>query len=304
MRIWTDKITNNTYLIKMLKFFLFLFAVSGMLTEALAIERRYIASLEESLWEMTVTTPIYCEMTHVIPNFGKAVFSRAAGRKLQLRLITQQRFAKGVAVEFLSESPDWKPIGSKFSLANLKTSGGETIVEVPESAARFAYLELHDGFHQGFYFPESKNLYDSMVVMMSTVRFRSAEPDFEQCVRGLYLENFEEVKFARIHFDHDEEFPRIDEEDHAFTRMLDYLMVDPSIREVVISGHADHTGSLCYNDSLSARRAWYVYDLLLGQGVDPKLLRVDFFGERKPLRPGKSVSDLAANRRVSVELRR
>jgi outer membrane protein OmpA-like peptidoglycan-associated protein len=38
-------------------------------------------------------------------------------------------------------------------------------------------------------------------------------------------------------------------------------------------------------------------------GVDPDFLRVDYYGESKPDKKGTSKRDLAANRRVTVELR-
>lgn len=123
-----------------------------------------------------------------------------------------------------------------------------------------------------------------MIVSMSTVRFRSIEPEFEQCLSGLHHKNFDDIKVAAIHFDHDDEFPRIEEEDTALKPMLDYLQVDNSISKIVVSGHADLNGAECYNDTLSARRAWYVYDMLVVSGIDPGLIRVDFFGENKPLK--------------------
>jgi len=84
--------------------------------------------------------------------------------------------------------------------------------------------------------------------------------------------------------------------------LLDYLQVDNAISKIVISGHTDLNGAECYNDTLSARRAWYVYDMLIDSGIDPKLLRVDFFGENKPLQKGTTETALAANRRVGVRL--
>ena len=281
-----------------------LVVLSGFVSVSSAIERRYIAPMENSKWTMSSSTPLHCEMEHVIPYFGKAIFSREAGRKLRLKLITDQRFSQGIDVELVSESPNWKSSNGSLKLAGLKTSGQGTMLDVPDRAAKFAYLELHQGFQPGFYFAENKNLYDSMTVLMSTVRFRDAVPAFEQCVAGLYHKNYDDVKSARIHFEHDEEFPLIEEERTAFNEMLDYLKLDSSIKEIVISGHADHSGSTCYNDTLSSRRAWYTYDLLVQLGVDPNFLRVDDSGELNPIKRGKTKNDLAVNRRVTVEFRR
>lgn len=276
-----------------------LFIVSMNLS---AMERKYLAPMVESKWQMTSDTALHCEMEHVIPRFGKAVFYQSAGRELQLKLISHQRFKSGIEVDFRSESPHWKPVSAQMQMASLSTLDSDVLLEVDSKTAKYAYLELHDGFHPGFYFAPNKDLVDPTIVMMSTVRFRSIEPQFEQCVSNLYFENYDDVRVSSIHFDHDEEFPILEEEETALQRMFDYLQVDPSIREVVVSGHADKTGAICYNDTLSARRAWYVYDLLVSKGIDPRMITMDYFGERRPLVKGTSDAALAANRRVTVEL--
>ena len=92
------------------------------------------------------------------------------------------------------------------------------------------------------------------------------------------------------------------EEDQALAKILDYLKVDQSVKKLIISGHADFKGSECYNETLSARRAWYVYDYLVQSGIDPKMLSVEFFGESQPLDAGRDDQARAVNRRVSVTM--
>jgi len=287
----------------MLKRTILLFSLLAIFVAAHGMERKYLAPMEESFWRMTIASPLHCEMEHEIPRFGKAVFSRSAGRDLQLKLITHQRFSGGIAVEFLSESPHWKPVETQLKMASLATSDNDVLLDVGTSTAKYAYLELHDGFHPGFHFAPSKSLIDPTIVMMSTVRFRSVEPEFENCMNNLYFESFEDARISSIHFDHDDEFPREDEEDTALLGMIDFLKVDKAVKEIIVSGHADMNGAICYNDTLSERRALYVYDMLVDYGIDPKMITLDYFGERRPLVKGKSESALAANRRVTVELR-
>ena len=89
----------------------------------------------------------------------------------------------------------------------------------------------------------------------------------------------------------------------AFKKMFDYLAVDDSISDILITGHTDRTGNACYNKGLSKRRALYVYDLLIALGIDAARLRLDYLGEPKQAKNGNKISR-AANRRVTVELRR
>jgi hypothetical protein len=281
-----------------------LIGLTGFVSQSSAIERRYEAPMEESRWTITSASRLSCEMEHIIPNFGKAIFSREAGRKLHLKLVTEQSFRDGLDVELVSQSPNWKSSNKPIKLASLETSGQDILLNIPGRPAKLAYLELHGGFELGFFFAENVNLYDSMTVLMSTVRFRDVESSFEQCVNDLYPHHYDDVKFAEIHFGNDEEFPLMADEKTAFIELLGYLAVDKSIKEIIISGYADQSGSICYNEALTSRRAWYVHDLLVQLGVDPNFLRVDYFGESKPHKNGKTKVDLAANRRVSVELRR
>ena len=269
-----------------------------------AMERKYLAPMEDSFWKMTVATPLHCEMEHEIPRFGKAVFYQSAGRRLQLKLVTHQYFKSGIEVNFLSESPHWKPVSTEFKLASLSTRESNVLLDVGSRTAKHAYLELQDGFRPGFYFAPNADLVDPTVVMMSTVRFRSVGPEFEQCIGNLYHENFDDIRLSRVHFDHDDEFPIPSDEEAVMGRLLDYLEIDKSITEVVVSGHADETGAICYNDTLSEKRALYVYDLLVSEGVDPRIIAMDFFGESRPLVKGKTRQELGPNRRVTIELRR
>jgi outer membrane protein OmpA-like peptidoglycan-associated protein len=127
---------------------------------------------------------------------------------------------------------------------------------------------------------------------------------FNRCVGQLYERNFDDVRLSSIHFEPDNEFASIRQEETAFTRMLEYLKVDNAVSEIVVTGHADNTGLACYNEGLSERRAWYVYDLLVARGIDTSLLRVSYAGESEPVSKGSSNKSRAANRRVTVELRR
>ena len=152
----------------------------------------------------------------------------------------------------------------------------------------------------GFLFYEDAPL----IASLSTVRFGESEAAFSRCVGKLHQRNFQDVRISSIHFEPDHEFASLREERGAFVDMLDYLEVDDSVSEIVVTGHTDNTGLACYNEGLSERRAWYVYDLLITLGIEADLLRVEYAGEFDPAFRGSGTKALAANRRVTVELRR
>lgn len=267
---------------------------------AQATERRYLASMDESRWILTDSSNLICRMEHPIPRFGKVIFTQEAGRGLQLELRSSHAFAKGVNVELRSETASWNARQTRAVLGRFETGGGRSLFRIPGSVAEKAFYELRRGLQPGFLFYTD----DPLIASLSTVRFGEAEAEFTLCTGQLYERNFDDVRISSIHFEPDHEFASIREEERAFTRMLDYLQVDPGIAEVVVTGHTDNTGLACYNEGLSERRAWYVYDLLIASGVDAGLLRVEYAGESEPASRGKSKKALAANRRVTVELRR
>jgi len=73
--------------------------------------------------------------------------------------------------------------------------------------------------------------------------------------------------------------------------------------EVYIVGHTDLVGKEAYNIELSSRRAHYVRDLLVTNGIKPNSLFVTFYGKSRPLVPTKDEVPEPRNRRVEVIVR-
>ena len=286
-------------MMKFIKSLLFILVLS-LCANAQALEHRYLATMDTSNWTLTQNSVISCQIEHQIPRFGSAIFTQEAGRGLRLELKTQHKFVKGINVELRSEANTWNASKTRAVLARFETSGRKQMFKIPTAVAEQIYYELREGYQPGFLFYDEHPL----IASLSTVRFGEVESEFEQCVAQLYDDNFEDVRVSSIHFEPDNEFASLREEGSAFTRMFNYLQIDNAISEIVVTGHTDNTGLACYNDGLSERRAWYVYDLLIARGIDSKLLRVDYAGEQRPVYRSSKKKALAANRRVTVELRR
>lgn len=71
---------------------------------------------------------------------------------------------------------------------------------------------------------------------------------------------------------------------------------------LVLSGHADKTGSEGYNIALSRNRAANVKAYLISQGVSAERIRIEYFGSSKPVDSNDTMEGRAKNRRVDVEL--
>jgi outer membrane protein OmpA-like peptidoglycan-associated protein len=82
-------------------------------------------------------------------------------------------------------------------------------------------------------------------------------------------------------------------------RIADFLERQPQ-SELIVEGHTDDQGDTAYNLALSERRARAVADHLIAQGVAPDRMRVDGFGESRPIAPNDTPAGRQQNRRVEV----
>jgi OmpA-OmpF porin, OOP family len=80
------------------------------------------------------------------------------------------------------------------------------------------------------------------------------------------------------------------------------LKESPDAKRVLrVVGHADETGGLSYNDSLSEKRAQVVADWLVDNGTKNTAFVVEGRGKREPIVPRGSPKELQRlNRRVEV----
>ncbi len=70
--------------------------------------------------------------------------------------------------------------------------------------------------------------------------------------------------------------------------------------EIYVVGHTDLVGTESYNIDLSSRRARYIRDLLVSNGIKPATFYVSYYGKARPLVPTRDEVPEPRNRRVEV----
>ncbi len=73
--------------------------------------------------------------------------------------------------------------------------------------------------------------------------------------------------------------------------------------EVYVVGHTDLVGTEAYNTGLSSKRARYVRNLFVSNGIKPDAFFVSYYGKSRPLVPTKNDAPEPRNRRVEVLVR-
>lgn len=74
-------------------------------------------------------------------------------------------------------------------------------------------------------------------------------------------------------------------------------------KDIVVIGHTDRTGKKDYNMALSIKRAVFIRDLLIKNGVDPSVIETISHGEGNPLIQTPDNQAEPKNRRVEVVIR-
>jgi hypothetical protein len=75
---------------------------------------------------------------------------------------------------------------------------------------------------------------------------------------------------------------------------------DSDFRQITIIGHTDADGSDSYNMTLSENRTKTVLNYFLSKGISMDKIKIQFFGEKKPISKNDNDLDKQQNRRVEI----
>ncbi len=104
-----------------------------------------------------------------------------------------------------------------------------------------------------------------------------------------------------IYFDHDRS--DIQPSYRTLLENVSTAMTNKPLLSIVLSGHADSTGTEEYNNALSLKRANVVKGYLLKNStISPERIAVKAYGESMPTASNDTEEDRALNRRVEFDV--
>lgn len=278
--------------------------VSSSLAPVSAAVRQYSATQDNSHWDMQQTTRLQCQLTHNIPRFGKAVFTRYAGKeKLMEFELDMLRLPSGYSVaEVKSIPPMWKPGISEKTLTQMKLLK-QFDGTISDDDAWTLLSELEKGFVPTFYYQDFHSKFDQIAVGISSVNFPLAYDEFLQCSDNLLPYNFEDIALTVLNYQtNSDQLTKASQE--RLKQLAEYLKHDPNIDEVNIDAFTDSYGGRSLNYQLSKRRAEKVKAFLLAQGVDESRFTVTGYGEKRHIASNQTELGRAKNRRVVIRMAR
>jgi len=109
------------------------------------------------------------------------------------------------------------------------------------------------------------------------------------------------ITIPSVYFDTDKDFV-IPQSIPVLLDVVQILKDNPWVKEVRVEGNADWRASNTYNYKLALRRAQYVYNFLVRNGVDKDRIFTVSFGEGSPAYSNATKEGMSRNRRVEFHI--
>ncbi|MCG9781140.1 OmpA family protein [Vibrio brasiliensis] len=287
-----------------------LFATSLVLSltafsaQAYALDKQYVAKPQQSTWQMVANTPLECRLVHPIPNYGDAVFSSHASKKINLDFELKMKRPMGQTrdVSLVSMPPAWRPGEGADRITNIRFFqqfdgyvGGQTAWNI--------LGELEKGRYPTFSYQEWRSRDERIEVALSSVLFQRSYNVFSDCIANLLPYSFEDIAFTILHYDRTSvELNK--QSQKRLAQIAEYIRHNQDIDLVLVSTYTDAEDSKSASQSLSERRAEVLQEYFKSLGLPEDRIRVQGYGKRRPIDDNASPIGKDRNRRVVISLGR
>nr|WP_162063277.1 OmpA family protein [Vibrio taketomensis] len=269
-----------------------------------AMGKHYGASPTQSQWQMTSNTPLQCQLVHPIPNFGEAVFTSNASKKINLDFELKMKRPMGETrdVSLVSMPPAWRPGDSANRMTNIRFFkqfdgyiGGQTAWSI--------LSELEKGRYPTFSYQEWQSSDERVEVALSSVLFQPKYNVFSDCIANLLPYNFEDISFTILHYDRSSvQLNKASQK--RLAQIAEYIRYNQDIDLVLVSTYSGSEDSKSTSQALSEQRADVLRDYFKSIGLPEDRIQVQGYGKRRPIADNASPLGKDKNRRVVISLGR
>ncbi|AMF94972.1 OmpA family protein [Vibrio fluvialis] len=272
---------------------------------AAAMEKRYVATPQQSSWQMAINTPLECQLVHPIPNYGDAVFTSHASKKINLDFELKMRRPMGDTrnVSLVSMPPAWRPGESADRITNIQFFkqfdgyiGGQT--------AWALLSELEKGRYPTFSYQDWQSRDQRIEVALSSVLFQPQYNAFSDCVSNLLPYSFEDISFTILHYDRGDSVELNKASQKRLAQIAEYIRYNSDIDLVLVATYTDATDGKNESQSLSEKRAESLQKYFESLGLPADRIQVQGYGKRRPIADNASPIGKDKNRRVVISLGR
>ncbi|MEZ8102282.1 flagellar protein MotY [Vibrio bivalvicida] len=279
-------------------------AMTAFTPNVFALEKHYVAKPQQSMWQMVANTPLECRLVHPIPNYGDAVFSSYASKKINLDFELKMKRSMGQTrdVSLISMPPVWRPGDSADRLTTIRFFqqfdgyvGGQTAWNI--------LGELEKGRYPTFSYQEWRSRNQRVEVALSSVLFQQSYNVFSDCIANLLPYSFEDIAFTILHYDRTSvELNK--QSQKRLAQIAEYIKHNQDIDLVLVSTYTDADDGKSVSQSLSERRAEVLEEYFKSLGLPEDRIQVRGYGRRRPVDDNASPIGKDRNRRVVISLGR
>ena len=272
---------------------------------ASALEKRYVATPQQSTWQMVANTPLECRLVHPIPNYGDAEFSARASKKMNLDFELKMRRPMGDTrnVSLVSMPPAWRPGESADRITNIqffKQFDGY----IGGQSAWTLLSELEKGRYPTFSYQDWQSHDQRIEVALSSVLFQAQYNVFSDCIANLLPYSFEDISFTILHYDRGNSVDLNKASQKRLEQIAEYIRYNKDIDLVLVAAYTDSADSKNESQSLSEKRSERLRNYFKSLGLPEDRIQVQGFGKRRPIADNESPIGKDKNRRVVISLGR
>lgn len=283
-------------------FILIIVLVTGFSPASDANRRAYVASLDNSVWQLSQDSRLACSLEHEIPNYGTAIFSSAASKKSNMAFeLDLMRLPADYSLALVeSVPPQWRPGVRSTAITQMqwrKQFNGD----VDDKSAWIMLTELEKGHFPTLYYADWHNKNDRVSVALAATNFRPAYYDFLNCVDSLLPYGFEDLEYTVLNFEKNStELDRASKS--KLSQIKEYLKHDNQIDKISVKAYSSSWGGRYTNLKVSQRRAAEIKALFVEFGIPGDRISVEGFGEKRHVASNETILGRAENRRVVIEM--
>ncbi|WP_375732253.1 flagellar protein MotY [Vibrio ponticus] len=269
-----------------------------------AMDKFYAASPTQSQWQMVVNTPLQCQLVHPIPNYGDAVFTSNASKKINLDFELKMKRPMGETrdVSLVSMPPAWRPGDGADRMTSIRFFkqfdgyvGGQTAWSI--------LSELEKGRSPTFSYREWQSNNQRVEVALSSVLFQQKYNVFSDCLANLLPYSFEDIAFTILHYDRSSvQLNKASQK--RLSQIAEYIRYNQDVDLVLVSTYTGSEDSKSESQALSEQRADVMRDYFKSIGLPEDRIQVQGYGKRRPIADNSTPLGKDRNRRVVISLGR
>lgn len=258
----------------------------------------YLAPKKDSPWQFSGNR-LLCQLKLNIENYGAVDFSKAAGKGAAFRLSSIFLESSEPDAKVWLMPPNWRTDLGPQLLDESFIRNQRINLQLPDIITEKMLLGLYSGYSAKVNYHSELGLNISVVIL--PIDFQDIYLKYTRCVKKVLPYSFDDIANTTLLFSVDD-YSLSAEDRRRLDNIKTYVEVDPDVTEVYVAGYSDNVGRRGVNNAVSERRAKVVGNYLLQNGIPQDKLRINWYGQRRPVATNLTEEGRIKNRRVEIKI--